>query len=297
MSIRSRVMRSAFLELRPQECRDDLARQKGRADILPGVFVDLAAEKPAAIRSLLANDLGALRQLFIAHHQAAAFAGDDVLGLVKAETAEIADRAERPVLVAGHDSLRRVFDDPQVVTPGDGRDRIHFAGDAGVMHRNDRAGPRRDRILDQPFIEIERVLPDIDEHRHRAAQHERVGGRHEGVGGQDDLVAAFDVEQQRRHVQRRRAGVGQQRPGTAGSFLDPLMAALREGPVAGEMVVALRLGRIDHLLAGGMGQVERDVICCHCFTSMLAGAWAPWFESAQIGGFRRGNQRPISAGQ
>ena len=232
----------------------------------------------------------------IAHHQAAAFAGDDVLGFVKTETAEIADRAERAVLVTGHDALRGVFDDLQTMTPGDGRDRIHFAGDAGVMHRNDRAGPRRDRVLDQPFIEIERVLPDIDEHRHRAAQHEGVGGRHEGVGRQDDLVAAFQVEQQRGHVQRGRAGMRQQCLGAAGSLLDPLMTALGERPVAGKMIVALRLGRIDHLLAGGVRSVERDVICCHCFTSVLAGALAPRFERAQIGGFRRGNQRLISAG-
>ena len=163
------------------------------------------------------------------------------------------------------------------------------------MHRNDRPGSRRDRGLDQPFIEIERVLADVDEHRHRAAQHERVRRRDEGVGGQDDLVAAFEIEQQRGDVQRGGAGMRQQRLGAAGALLDPSMAALGEGPVAGEMIVTLRLGRISHFLAGGIGLVERDVICCHCFTSMLAGARDPRFERAQIGGFRRGNQRLISA--
>ena len=162
------------------------------------------------------------------------------------------------------------------------------------MHRNDRAGPRRDRVLDQPFVQIERILPDVDEHRHRAAQNEGIRGRYEGVGRQDHFVAAFDVQQQRRHIQRGGAGVGQQRLGAAGSFLDPLMTALGERPVAGEMIIALRFGRIDHLLAGGIGPVERNVICCHCFTLMLARALVPWFESAQIGGFRRRNQQPIS---
>ena len=60
-------------------------------------------------------------QIGIVDQQAAAFAGNDVLGFVKAEAAEIADRAERPALVAGHDALRRVFDDPQIVARGDRR--------------------------------------------------------------------------------------------------------------------------------------------------------------------------------
>ena len=34
----------------------------------------------------------------------------DVLGLVEAERAEIADRAKRPALVAGHDPLRSVLE-------------------------------------------------------------------------------------------------------------------------------------------------------------------------------------------
>jgi hypothetical protein len=83
--------------------------------------------------------------------------------------------------------------------------------------------------------------------------------------------------------------------GAAGVFLDPSVTALGEGPVAGEMIVTLRLGRIGHFLAGGIRLVERDVICCHCFTSMLARARDPRFERAQIGGFRSGNQRLISA--
>src|SRR3984957_9657455 len=63
-----------FLELSPQESRRDLARQKRRAEVLPSVFINLAAVKPAAIGSLLANDFGASDEFGIAYQKAAAFA-------------------------------------------------------------------------------------------------------------------------------------------------------------------------------------------------------------------------------
>src|ERR1700686_2834966 len=48
-----------LLELGPQKGGGDLARQKRRTEILAGVFVDFAAEKPAAIGALFADDFGA----------------------------------------------------------------------------------------------------------------------------------------------------------------------------------------------------------------------------------------------
>ena len=86
-------MRCAFFELGPEKGGGDLARKKRRTDILPGIFVDFAPEKPAAIGSLFAHDFGAKHQLRIVHEQAAAFARMNVLGFVKTEAAEIADRA------------------------------------------------------------------------------------------------------------------------------------------------------------------------------------------------------------
>ena len=73
------------------------------------------------------------------------------------------------------------------------------------MHRGNRPGARRDRGLDQPLIEVERILADIDEDRHRATQHEGVRRRYEGEGRHDHFVAALQVEQQCGHVQRRGA--------------------------------------------------------------------------------------------
>lgn len=59
----------------------------------------------------------------------------------------------------------------------------------------------------------------------------------------------------------------QQRPGAAGLLFDPLMTALGERTIAGKVMVALRLGHIDQLLARRVRPVERNKIWCHCFTS------------------------------
>ncbi len=67
----------------------------------------------AAVRALLADDLGALDEARVVDEQRAAFAADDVLGLVEAERAELADRAERPAAVGREDALRGVLDDQQ----------------------------------------------------------------------------------------------------------------------------------------------------------------------------------------
>src|SRR5688572_20109986 len=48
-----------LFQLGEEERRSDLAGQERRADILPRIFVDFAAEKANAIGSLLAHNLGA----------------------------------------------------------------------------------------------------------------------------------------------------------------------------------------------------------------------------------------------
>ena len=80
----------------------------------------------------------------------------------------------------------------KLMSRGDLEDRIHRTRDAGVMHRDDRTGPWRDRGLDLALIQVQRVRADVDEHRPGAAQHERVGGRHEGERRHDDFVARPD---------------------------------------------------------------------------------------------------------
>src|SRR5439155_269923 len=155
---------------------------------------DFASMKPAAIRAFFANDLRTRRQRRIVDEETAALTRDDILRLVKTESSEIAKSAQRAPLVARHDSLGGVLDDPKPMASRDRQNGIHLAGYPGIVHRNDRARARRDRGLNQPFIQIERILPDIDKHRNCATQGEGVGGRHKCVGRQDDLAAALDIE-------------------------------------------------------------------------------------------------------
>src|SRR6476620_28880 len=62
-----------LFKLRPEERSDDVARQKRRTDVLPGVFVDFAPEKPATVRSFFADDFGAQPQISISQKKAAPF--------------------------------------------------------------------------------------------------------------------------------------------------------------------------------------------------------------------------------
>jgi hypothetical protein len=214
----------------------------------------------------------------IVHQQRAALTRHDVLGLVEGEAAEIADGAERRALVARHDALRRILDDAQGVALGD------------------RAGARGDGSLDPAFVEVERVLADVDENRDRAAQHEGIRRRDEGEGGHDDLVAAFEVEQDRGEVECGGAGRRQQRAGAAGAPFEPFVAAPGERPVALQMMALQSLLDTGLFLARDVGPIEGDEFgghCLSCLTALRRGFNVP-IRSRQIGGFHCGNQPAIA---
>src|SRR3569623_853269 len=96
-------------QLAVQEGAANFARHVGAADIRPSVLVDLAAKELLAIRAFVANDLGALDQLRIVDTQRAPLAANVVFRLVKAVTAQIADRTQSPVVVFGVLSLGGVI--------------------------------------------------------------------------------------------------------------------------------------------------------------------------------------------
>jgi hypothetical protein len=132
------------------------------------------------------------------------------------------------------------------------------------------ASARRDGVLDQSLVEVERVFADIDEHRHAAAQHEGVGRRDEGVRGHDDLVAGLHVHQQCRHLQRRGARVRQQRLVAAGALLDPVVAALGERPISRQAPIEMGFGNVVKLLAGHVRPVEGNVLVVHTMDFLAA---------------------------
>ena len=112
---------------------------------------------------------------------------------MKAVAAHLADCAEPLAFVFCEDTLCRILDDQQVMTPCDRHNLVHFAADAGIMDREDCARARRDRGFDQPLVDVKRVRPDIHEHRRGAPQHNSVCGGDEGKGWKNHLVAWTEV--------------------------------------------------------------------------------------------------------
>ena len=82
--------------------------------------------------------------------------------------------AERAPSVLRHQPLGRIFNDEQVIAVSDGHDDVHLAAHSGVMHDHDGFSPRRDRGLDEPFVEVERVTPHVEKYRHTTTQNKRV---------------------------------------------------------------------------------------------------------------------------
>ena len=84
-----------LVELGVEDRGEHVREHVARALRHPGVLVHLPAEEGGAVRALLARDLGPARDLGVGQHQRAALAAGDVLGLVEAEAAGVAERAER----------------------------------------------------------------------------------------------------------------------------------------------------------------------------------------------------------
>ena len=77
------------LELRQQIGGEDARTAGSSSRRPPSVYlIDLAAEEPAAVGALLAEDLGPLDEARVVDQQRAALAAGDVLGLVEAERRE-----------------------------------------------------------------------------------------------------------------------------------------------------------------------------------------------------------------
>src|ERR1700687_3758043 len=78
----------------------------------------------------------------------------------------------------------------------------------------------------------------------------------------------------------------QQGFGATRLLLDPLMAAPGKRAIPGKMMIALRLGYIDKLVARRVRPVERNETCCHCFC--IAG-----FAEESNGGVRTRGQTGV----
>lgn len=83
-----------FLEFCKQVSRIHIARQIGGTVVDPGIFVDLSAEKLAAVRSLFTKDLCFFQIILILEQQRAALSHRIVFRLMEAVAAKIADRSK-----------------------------------------------------------------------------------------------------------------------------------------------------------------------------------------------------------
>src|SRR5699024_12063643 len=90
--------------------RIHIAGQIGRTVSHPGVFVDLAAEKLAAVGSLFPQDLRLFQVSAVLEKQRSSFSHGIVFRLMETVAAKITDRAQRPALVSCMNALGGVLD-------------------------------------------------------------------------------------------------------------------------------------------------------------------------------------------
>ena len=252
-------------QLPPQASRLQFTRQEAAAEIDPGIFVHLAAQELAAVGTLLTQNFGAFDKAFVIDHQRAAFtAAGVVFGFMEAESRQVTFNTNEIAFVFAHDALRGVFDHQQVMLVGQAHDRIHIAGDAGVMHGHNGFGFIGDRRSHQRCIHIHGFRVDIDEFDFRAAQHEGIGGTDEGVAWHDNFVARLDIDQQRGDLQRGGARWGQQRVFAPQLAFKPFLALFAERAVARQFPILQRRIDILNFVAGYRWFVERYHVipCC-----------------------------------
>jgi hypothetical protein len=130
----------------------------------------------------------------------------DVLVLVEAQDARVADGADAPTAVRHTDSLCCVFDHDQVVARRNLHDCIHVTHQVDHVNRDDRPRSRRDLPLDVGRVDRERLV-DFDEHRDRADSHGGSRRRNPCVGGYKHFVAGADARTDERADQGARSAV------------------------------------------------------------------------------------------
>jgi hypothetical protein len=137
-------------------------------------------------------------------------AGRKVLGVLKAETAQVADRSALASLVFGQPGLARVLDDRKTVFSGDGQDRVHVAGHSVDVYRHDRAGPFGDSTLDGSRVHCQGRRIGVSKDRQGLVDQDGVVAGDESEWRDNDLVPGVNVENMHAHDQGRGSTGGSQ---------------------------------------------------------------------------------------
>ena len=104
-------------------------------------------------------------------------------------------------MIIGADRLRGVFDYRKMVAARDFKNGIHLDALSEEVNRHDRAGPRRNRALDELRINVEIRAANIDIDRARSQTCDRTASREECIRDGDHFVAGADVERHQREQQ------------------------------------------------------------------------------------------------
>ena len=170
--------------------------------VIPARHLRGEAVEGIAAHAMQAHHAGALGQLGIARHQHAALAGGHGLVGIEAEHGGVAaHRADQFALERRRQRMGGVFDHAQAMAARDVEDLQHVDRQTGVMDRDDRAGARRDRGLDQFGVDVQRCRVDVDQHHIGAQVADNFGRGGKGMGGGDDLVARADAQRFERQMQ------------------------------------------------------------------------------------------------
>ncbi len=134
-----------------------------------------------------------------------AFAAAEVLRVVQAEGADVADGPDLAALVLRAVGLAGILDHEELVLLRDGQDRVHVGGQPLDVHGDDGLRARGDGRLELRGIHAVRPRVDVDEDRDGVLVQGAGGGGEEGERGGDDLVPRSDAARRQGHVQGRRA--------------------------------------------------------------------------------------------
>ena len=137
-------------------------------------------------------------------------------------------------------------------------DGIHITGNAGVVHRHNGAGARRDQRLNGGGVDVGIEGGAVGKHDFGPAQHEGIRRRHESVRRHDDFIAGLQIEQDGSHFERIGAAGGQQHFVKTKPLLKKLVAALGEQAVAGNLAGTDGFFDVSSFLARQVRLVERD---------------------------------------
>ncbi len=187
------LLAAAGLLFEPRELLEQKGGlELGHAEIGAVAHVREAGGRRAA--AVVLKALALLDQFVAVCEDRTAFAGIEVLRALKAEAAQIAERAHLAAAPFGQVGLAGVFEHGDLVPGGDGGDRVQIGGRAAQVHGDDAAGSLGDGRIDLAGVDLKRFGIGVDEDGKRVVHEHGVDGGDEGIRRHDHLVAGTRLQ-------------------------------------------------------------------------------------------------------